>query len=493
MFSNTAYEAMYQYLGLSLHAKFIEVITSQKVFGAIILMTFGVMFFLTTLQFFSRYMPGALVAKKSVPLSRYVKIVACLFLGTALLKVGGTTSVKRFTGESWHDNPYIKGQVSNPSPEYQVSFVFLVMSKTAEEIAGLLNRVVDGLFMNVHSQVEYPDFFFKAMAYAGAGSIEDPKLRQGIKFYTEECVDRLLPLIRETKADGRLDGFFASGSIYDQKLAQLSIETKDETPYNCLDVKEEVREGLKIYAMNRPHKLGQKIDEAVRPGKLNSNKFTNYEISSYLSELYLDQHESLNGIQRGSQLPGTGGRIFQYLNRFFSFDTFLPNSMQGSVVAAKRSQEFSEELARAPHVAGFIKMFAIALFPFLIFFVVAGRWKVLVYWWVIYFSVLLWAPMWTLLYHVMTGITYSGEVMKAFGELNDGVSLYGAQLVTSRIYHLYEVYSWLQILLGTLFTGMVLWFLKPALSDTESESAPDFIDTASGMAQSGARTVGKVL
>ena len=46
MFSNTAYEAVYQYLGLELQSRFIQVITSQKVFLAAIVMIFGIMFFL---------------------------------------------------------------------------------------------------------------------------------------------------------------------------------------------------------------------------------------------------------------------------------------------------------------------------------------------------------------------------------------------------------------------------------------------------------------
>ena len=80
MFSNTAYEAVYQYLGLELHSRFIQVITSQKVFLAAIVMIFGFMFFLTTVQFFSRYMPGALITRKHVALSKYFKMVALLFL-----------------------------------------------------------------------------------------------------------------------------------------------------------------------------------------------------------------------------------------------------------------------------------------------------------------------------------------------------------------------------------------------------------------------------
>ena len=64
------------------------------------------------------------------------------------------------------------------------------------------------------------------------------------------------------------------------------------------------------------------------------------------------------------------------------------------------------------------------------------------------------------------------------GELGDGISLYSAELVTSRIYHLYAVYSWLQLLTGTLFTGMLLYFVRPALPDHQEDSAPEFLETA---------------
>ena len=54
----------------------------------------------------------------------------------------------------------------------------------------------------------------------------------------------------------------------------------------------------------------------------------------------------------------------------------------GAALAAERSQEFSENLTRAPHVAGFIKMALIALFPWLIFPIVAGHWRIL-FWWML--------------------------------------------------------------------------------------------------------------
>ena len=121
MFSNTAYEAFYQYLGLALHSQFIKIITSQKIFLAILLLIFGAMFFFTCVKFFSRYMPDTLISKKAVPLSAFVKIIACLFLGISLLKVQSHTPVKKFSQVSWHTNSYIKKKIPKVDAEYEVS------------------------------------------------------------------------------------------------------------------------------------------------------------------------------------------------------------------------------------------------------------------------------------------------------------------------------------------------------------------------------------
>jgi uncharacterized membrane protein YczE len=158
-------------------------------------------------------------------------------------------------------------------------------------------------------------------------------------------------------------------------------------------------------------------------------------------------------------------------------------------MAAHRAEEFGENLARAPHVAGFIKLMLIAIFPWLVFPVVAGYWRVLLWWFTAYFSVLLWAPIWTLLYHVVTGITLSADTLAAMGRLSDGVSLYSANLVTSRINYMYAVYSWLQLLVGGAFTGSALWFIRPILSDKSDDGAPEFVGTVT----SAAASVGQVL
>ncbi len=117
------------------------------------------------------------------------------------------------------------------------------------------------------------------------------------------------------------------------------------------------------------------------------------------------------------------------------------------------AEKFSELLQRAPHIKGIITMILIFSFPWLVFFLAAGKWRPLVAWYAIYFSVLLWTPIWTLFYHLITSFSLSTEVMARFGELSDGISLYSAELITSRQYHFYSIYALIQVLSGPLPTA----------------------------------------
>lgn len=497
MFSNTAYEALYEYLGLVFHSKSIELITSQRVFLGLILLIFGVMFFMTTVEFFSRYMPGVLVRRRHVPLSKYVRVVFFLFVGISFLRVGGKTSVKRFNGESWHSNPYIAKKLDKVSPEYRVSFLFDLVSRSAEEFTALISRMVDGLFGSTHSQLDAPNFFFKAIMYAGATTIDDPKLQKTIQYYTEECFDRFISYAKDYSKAGVFDKMFRREGVVDQKLAQVVLETHDKRPYSCLDLKNELRDGLRAYAVEKGGGMGSKVERELKKADV-AYAWGNLQTSQSLLNYYREKRESdYLRIQKGAELPTTAGGVAQTLNRFFSFDgiatligRLFGSDLQGVTLAASRAEEFSENLARAPHVAGFIKMIAIGIFPWLIFLVVAGYWRVLVYWFLIYFSVLLWTPIWTVLYHIMIFISQSAEVMDGFRTLTDGISLYSAQLIETRMYHLFAVYSWLQLLTGTVFTGMILFFLKPALNDGHGASAPDFIDNTSSAVSQGSQLGG---
>ena len=105
----------------------------------------------------------------------------------------------------------------------------------------------------------------------------------------------------------------------------------------------------------------------------------------------------------------------------------------------------------------------------------------------IYFSVLLWTPVWTLFYHIMVNLSLSTETLQSWSALNDGISLYSAELISQKMNYMFAVFSWIQLLVGAGLSGSFLFILRPLLSDSEKETAPEVI----GDAQSTAATVGK--
>jgi hypothetical protein len=502
MFSNTAYEALYQLIGLGLHAKLIEVITGETFFKGLILMIFGAIFFVSVLKSISKYVPGSLIEKRHVPLSKFVKIVACLFLGLAILRVGVDAKVTDYQGQNWSDNQYVRSQEKDVKSGYRVSVVFELLSRTAEEGARLLSRIVDDLFAKGNSQLTAPNMFYKAIMYAGISTIDDPSMRDQLRFYTDECFTKVLPSIAQIKDQAAIDGMFSASQKIDHELADVSIELGGGKTTNCLEVKESTVQKLNEFTSVQTKGLSDRLPPSLAMGyayggELDPKYYKNYVASQALANFYADRTEGRLGIQKGAEAQGAAGSTFQTLGRLFSWDGFLGaigfRDAQGASESAARAQEFSEHLARAPHVAGFVKMLLIAVFPILMFFVVAGKWRVLVVWFWIYFSVLLWTPLWTLLYHIMLGISMSSEVMSSFGQLTDGISFYAASVVNHRLYYMFSIYSWVQLLIATLTTGSAFMFLKPMLGESDSESKPEFMDAALGTVNAGAGVAKAVL
>lgn len=497
MFSNTAYQALYQFIGLGLHSKFIEIITSESFFKGLIVLLFGAGFFITTLKFISKYIPGSLIERHPVPLSKFIKVVICLFLGLTILRVGANTQVKDYKSQNWANNPYVQNHLDKAISDYRVSFVFDLLSGTAQEVTALISRAIDAVFAKGNSQLTAPDFFYKAIMYGGISTIQDQGLRNKLKFYTDECFTKVLADGEKHYNNSSLNQFFRIGGEADQKLSDVELELGNGQKTDCYKVKENVRQDFVDYASEEVGGLPQSLKENALGSFFDSHTYYNYTASMQLANFYQESQEGRLGIQKVAEVQGTAGSIFQTLGRLMSWDGLLgmmgAKDLQGASEAAKRSQEFSEHLSRAPHVAGFVQMLLIAVFPWLMFFVVAGQWRVLVAWFWIYFSVLLWVPLWTLLYHVMLGITMSTEIMQAFGELNEGVSLYSAELINHRIYYMYSIYAWVQLLVATMTTGSVFMFLKPMLGESDGESKPEFLDSAQSAAQTTAGVAKAVL
>lgn len=486
MFSNTAYEAFYTYIGLFLHEASIQIITSQKIFLGLMVIIFAGAFFFTAWRFFSRYLPGTIIRKNPVPLSTFAKIVFCLFLGISLLKVGSNISVKKFDRTSWHTNSYLQVKLPDLQERFEVSFVFDLLARSAEEVSRFATVVIDKLFGKVNSEASSPSFFYKSIMYAGADNIDDPELRDKLNFYVDECFSKVIPVISDEYKKGQIDPMFRRFPEVDVALSQIPIKLEQNEKLTCLDMKNEVVAHLLHYAEKKSGKIAPQNFEQVPTVNpiVRQNEFA----SQALVNFFWEKKEGFLGIHEGALTQGTAARIFQYWSRFWSWDGFLSlfgekgKELQGASLAASRSQQFSEYLQRAPHLAGIAKMILIMIFPWLVFLVVAGRWRPLAAWYIVYFSVLMWTPLWTLFYHIMTSIAFSTEVLASFGKLSDGISLYSSELITSRLYQFYAIYSWIQLLSGPLPTAILAMKFFPWIKDSEQESSPEIVDDAVNVA-----------
>lgn len=489
MYANTAYEALYQLMGLQFQEQITDWITSQVIFRAVILVIFAVSLFMFLVHFASRYIPFAIPARRA-PLSHLIFLIFCLFLGISLLKVGSGMTSQLMVGGSWAKNQYVVSIRKDMKDQYRVSFIFKLLSSSAEELARGLGFIIDSTFSQTNPQMTAPNFFYKAMLGAAADTIDDPNLKNAVQFYTDECLSKALPQFNPDTDSNFLDQYFSRNSEADRKLALVQVQSGGMGPaQNCLDLKNYLNQSLTEYAKARSSVYEQVTLQGNGGDHLWRGFGSNYEnwlTSSLLVNHYLSQHEGTLGLEKGTELPGTGGRIIQFINRAFSIDGVLSllgkRNLKGASVAAARSQELSDHLARAPHVAGFLKMLLVGFFPVLVFFMAAGKWKPLIWWWLTYLSICLWTPIWALLYHVITSLTLNLEVMESFGKLSDGVSLYAASLISSRLYQAFAVYSYLQLIIGPLFTGVLLTSMRPMLRDTESDSLPDGVGTATGIA-----------
>jgi hypothetical protein len=493
MFSSTAYEAYYTYLGLYLHEASINIITSQEVLIALMMLILGITFLLSTWRYFGKYMPGFLGRGKSVHATFVFKILACFLISVSLLKVDSSMGVKNYERRSWHNNPYIHSKIGNGQDRYHVSFVFDLLTSSAEEIAAFATSIVDKLFQKTNSELQAPSAFYKAILYAGSQTIDDPSLRDKIDVYTDSCFEHILPLLATAKAQDRIDELFNANGGVDAELKVIPIQMEDGSTMSCLDLKNEVRKHLWEYSKDKGAKFNKHYANkyGINSYEVKEIDQRNLIASNALVNHYLNKTEDALGTQEGAKVEGTLAKFLLGWSRFWSFDGFLnligQKDQVGAVLTAQRAEKFSEYLQRAPHLKGLVKLFLIAIFPWLVFFIIAGRWKILISWFAVYVSVLLWTPIWCLLYHLMTSIALSNELMQEFGRVSDGVSLYSASFITAKLYQFYAIYSWLQLILGPLPTlilgyGLFSSFIK----DSEGESAPTVVTAAKDVGMSAA-------
>lgn len=503
MFSSTAYEAYYTYIGLYLHQRSVEIITSHKTMVMLLVLILGISFILGAWRYFSKFLPQSWGRGRTTGIGFIFRIIACFLIGVSLLQVGSNSTVKDYKRASWHNNSYLTSRFSNIQDQYEVSFVFDLLTRTAEELAGYAASVVDEMFGVSNSELKAPAAFYKATMYAASLTIDDAELRDLVDVYTDSCFDKVIPFMGGGTTADKVNELFEKNGMVDNELKHVPLTLADGQRSNCLLLKNKVRERLHRFAGAKGalyKRYSQRHGTII--GEITDSKARNVIASNTLLNHYRAQTEDGLGIQKGSEVRGNLAKFFQATSRVFSFDGILnmfgQHDQVGAALTAGRAEKFSEYLQRAPHIKGMVKMFLILIFPWLIFFVVAGRWKIIISWFALYCSVLLWTPLWTLLYHLMTSIAMSNEMMMEWGRLGDGISLYSAELISAKLYPFYAIYSWLQILIGPLPTMILAYgMFSSFLADSQSEQAPQVVtnvkdvgvSAATGGASAAAQTV----
>lgn len=494
MHALTAVEAYFTYMGLYWYTEIVRFLGSDHFVRALCLLVFGVLFMTTIIQVFSRQMGSSVFGNSYVSVGSIVKVVVCYLLGLACLKVSNHQMVKNYSKESWDSSPYIVSRLGAVDKDIRLSMPVDLMVRSAEEISWFLTKITDWLMKGTHSNAESPGLYYKALLLAGATTIDDPRLRSKLELYSTDCVERLLPAYEKAYADPKagIDSLLTLGQNASTELAEIPLDGGK----TCFDLRQEVQNDLSRVATPEMPWLERVMAKMQGDKPISTDQFANYRVSSALLNFYIDKNEKGLGVMNGGESPGVYGRILQYLGRLISHEGLLRSvglrESAGVGVAVERAKEFNEQLRTAPMILGLTKAALIVMSCLLPFFIIALKWRMVIWWWLVYTSVCLWVPIWTGLYHLITNIFTVPEVMKHFGQMTDAYSLYSAMLISDQAYYISSVISWAQVAVGPGLSAMVGFFAGQWLLSSRGDHMPVALQQVTEASTSVAKVTGMV-
>ncbi|MGE3682713.1 MAG: hypothetical protein AB7G93_13390 [Bdellovibrionales bacterium] len=492
MHSLTAIEAYFTYMGVFWYQEVVRFLQSDHFVRSVFLLVFGIMFMTTVVQLFARQMGTNVIGYRYVSLGTLVKVVLCYLLGMAALKVDTKSLIKNYDKDSWENSPYIVSRLGVADKEIRLSLPVDLMIRSSEEVGWFFTKMTDWLMKGPNSETKAPNLFYKAMMLAGATTIGDPKLRSKLELYTVDCIDRLMPTVEAAFGpdNHNLDKLLNFDESYSQELSQISLGGGK----TCLDLRQEVQNGL--YKTAQPNLPWNEriINSLTGDRDISTDQLNNYMISSALMNFYIEKNEKGLGVVNGGEVPGVYGRILQYLGKLTGHEGIMRTlglrEVAGAGVAVERAKEFNEQLRMAPMILGLSKAGLIVASSLLPFFLVAMRWRIVVWWWLVYTSLCLWAPLWTGLYKLITNVFVVPDMTASFGRMTDSFSMYSAMLISDQAYYISSVISWAQIAVGPGLTGLVGFFAGQWLLSSKEDHVPTAIQQVANTAVIGAKVLG---
>ncbi len=494
MHALTAVEAYFTYMGLYWYTEIAKFLVSDHFVRALCLLIFGILFMTTVIQLFARQMGTTVFSSSYVSVGSLVKVIVCYLLGIACLKVSSPTLVKNFSRESWDSSPYIVSRLGSVDKDIRLSLPVDLMVRSAEEIGWLMTKMTDWLMKGPHSNSESPNLYYKALLLAGATTIDDPNLRSKLELYSQDCIDRILPSFEKSVNDQKLglDGVLNLAESNSNALLEIPLDGGN----TCFELRQEVQNDLHRIAMPSMSWEEKVLSKLQGPHQISTQQMENFKISSALLNFYVDKSEKGLGVMNGGETQGVYGRILQYMGRLISHEGLLRifnfRESAGAGLAVERAKEFNEQLRTAPMILGLTKAALLVVSCLLPFFIIALKWRMVVWWWMVYLSVCLWVPIWTGLYHLLTNVFVVPETMKLFGQLTDSYSLYSAMLIGDQAYYISSVISWAQIAIGPGLSAMVGIFAGQWLLSSRGDHMPVAIQQLSEASTSVTRVAGMI-
>lgn len=480
MFSINAVGAYFMYMGGYFHTRLCQFLASDLLIRSILSFAFGLMLLLTIMQYFGQKSGSSMFASHRVSLSQIFKVVLCYLLGLAILKPNTPIRIKDFQRDDFSGSRYIAERMNGVDTEINVSLPAALMIKSGEEIGWFAMKLVDLVMGGTHSFSEAPNLYYKTMLLSSASQIEDRNLRSKMELYTVDCIQPLLPFIKENKGLGKFGQVI---SFQDQFSSELEkIKTADGV--TCDFLRKDIHSSLYTEMRSKSGWLSQFFDKLkLSKGTPDMSVVTNHQISSGLLNYYREKYEGSLGVMNGAKIPDTYGSFFQQLGKFFSFEGQFRSkdnvrSLAGSGAAIERAKEFNEQLRMGPMVQGLCKGGLIvfsALFPF---FWVFMRWRITIWVWLVYVTICLWPSIWAALYNLIGALFNVPVLLERLGSSNDTFSLLAAQQINDQVYYASQVIYWAAAVACPSLTTMVGFFGGQWLMSGREDHAPIAIQQA---------------
>jgi hypothetical protein len=474
MTTATLTEAIYIGQGLKLHSNFLQFINTSGM--RIVALMFGIMFMTVTIRYFCRYFPGN-PGVPSTGLFSYVRIffAAVLALGILNPKLAVNVSVKNFSAEDWAQNPRFQS-VKGSSDEIKASALFYLLGGSANEISRLIETNIDH-FAGKQAQTRNPNEAIRLVVNASLAQIEGNDLRAKGHLLFDECSDiEGVQLLRLTAKPSRAQI---------GKLSDVTFTTNQGTEYDCWSLLQEVRTGVSLEAQKINPKLHARASTRVHatPHKAVVIKDMGVIENAMLVNLLNTRKAKVDLV------PDAGGGFFAIatdsIQRFFTFG----KDFKANEAARKKALEYQSAERLAPHFIGFVKMMLIALFPFLVFPLVMGYWRIMALWSLAFLSVCMWSPIWTLMHHCFVEVS---QMAKYLSEAQYSALMQNQ--MSSEIVSMYIVFVTLQLAVAPAFSFFFISSLKPLLANTAATVASqkpvrEILQTGAGVASALAFTM----